>query len=980
MKAEEGCGDVSVIGGVDKAQEVSKMDSVTVGDVTNNSTVIDDERTVNSVAATPDSEELSVAEEICCDCEVRLGQVSIGAILLCESCRNYCSSVVDDNVVDPFKFYEDENFENLKYNPLKRKVHRFTSGEQLSASNKRLKPIIDEVVHPVVENKCSNDFKDSKNFTAKQNLKLKSIFDDLHLCAEKDKKGEENMKKSLLLSEICLSQCLNCNLTAVDFHDFMNSKIHHCISDYEGLRCETCLERVRNVEDLSKHVVEHEKCVLFFVPVKPLLNLNQDLCSSTCPEKTCFKTSKSRLDEIQDELTSMKKSELHDFLLVRLQSQKELGLDSKNTFVFKSEVFCHISAISLLGLSRYMVSQVVKEHNSGKTRFVHGNSGNLYISCKRSKAVAFILNFVRTHCENLPDKEVMRLPSYLNVNEIYKNYTETVPKMLQLKERSFYHVFKIHFKDVSRLPVGLPRVTFMAKHSHPVCVECDQVNTLCKVAKNESDIIYANERKKKHMLEMKEKFLQFCDRREQAVRFPEDFLHLNLDDIDQTKMKTPYALQKTKDCSGMLRLDNHCCGVIVTNGKFINDRCLFAYLNNNQFCQDSNKTISIIFDVLLCVKEKLGFLPRKLLVQSDNCSRDLKNQLVLSFYWCLVEMGVFEEITVSHLDVGHTHGEVDQMFSVMASHLRNKEMPTFEALVTELKKISIDSQPIIVKEMVFTTDFVKHIEEYLQPISGHKSFFAFKIRKENEKTKMFLKQDVLDKIWQFDTGVWLLKSPPSMLNLGVSPFRSESDYGEIFTSVWKKYIPSLSVKYSEEEVRKIKADWEQRISFLINLDESRFEGFDVFQLVSNSERSGVLSEAFQSRIGNDTKRKEASLTAMFYPPEIKTFDVSDLSRNCSLVFYTHTKSSRPWIGLFKELKEDETGVQIKVEWLKRQKNVYVIDVDVPYSVLDIDSVMFCDILKNISESGNKKGPYVLETETKKKIMSAYGERDIALSL
>ena len=98
---------------------------------------------------------------------------------------------------------------------------------------------------------------------------------------------------------------------------------------------------------------------------------------------------------------------------------------------------------------------------------------------------------------------------------------------------------------------------------------------------------------------------------------------------------------------------------------------------------------------------------------------------------------------------------------------------------------------------------------------------------------------------------------------------------------------------------KIKADWEERISFLVNLEESQFEGFDVFQLVSDSQRSGVLSETFESRIEKDTRRKEASLTAMFYPQEIKTFDVSDLVMNCSLVFFTHIKSSRPWIGLFK---------------------------------------------------------------------------------
>ena len=99
---------------------------------------------------------------------------------------------------------------------------------------------------------------------------------------------------------------------------------------------------------------------------------------------------------------------------------------------------------------------------------------------------------------------------------------------------------------------------------------------------------------------------------------------------------------------------------------------------------------------------------------------------------------------------------------------------------------------------------------------------------------MFVKQDVLEKFWQFKNGIWLLKSCPSMTGLDVSLFRTEMDFGEIFSSVWNKYIPTLTVKYSEEEVVKIRADWERRIDFLINLKESQFKAFDVFELISDS--------------------------------------------------------------------------------------------------------------------------------------------------
>ena len=91
-----------------------------------------------------------------------------------------------------------------------------------------------------------------------------------------------------------------------------------------------------------------------------------------------------------------------------------------------------------------------------------------------------------------------------------------------------------------------------------------------------------------------------------------------------------------------------------------------------------------MFDIFTEVQHHLGTLPRKLMVQTDNCVKvkvlvhlnivnspyvkyiwsvtielkfqDLKNQYVLSFYYYLVQVGVFEEVLVSHMPVGHTVG------------------------------------------------------------------------------------------------------------------------------------------------------------------------------------------------------------------------------------------------------------------------------------------------------------------------------------
>ena len=339
---------------------------------------------------------------------------------------------------------------------------------------------------------------------------------------------------------------------------------HHCVSNFKSFTCETCDQESNDAEVLFMHAMEHRQTVVHLQPGKPILTHDNELCSSECQSKSCHRIARSKVASIRAELSKLSKSKLHQYLLSRLENQKELGLDSRHSYVFQSEVFCHESAQVLLNISQYLIKQVVKEHISGKVNHFHGNFGNVYLSEKRNRALSFISQFSRTFSENLPDKQV----TYLNVTEMFKNYTESVPGSFQLKKRSFFQVFKTNFGDVSRVQLGLPRVTFMPRHSHPICAECDQVNTLRKVARNESEILYANQRKMKHMTEIRQKYVQFCERRELAVRFPEDYIHLGLDDIDQTKMKTPYALQNTKTSSGMLKLDNHCTGVIVTNGKF----------------------------------------------------------------------------------------------------------------------------------------------------------------------------------------------------------------------------------------------------------------------------------------------------------------------------------------------------------------------------------------------------------------------------
>jgi hypothetical protein len=58
-----------------------------------------------------------------------------------------------------------------------------------------------------------------------------------------------------------------------------------------------------------------------------------------------------------------------------------------------------------------------------------------------------------------------------------------------------------------------------------------------------------------------------------------------------------------------------------------------------------------------------GLHPSVLHLQFDNCSHENKNKYMLAYCHWLVFNQVFRSITISFLLVGHTHEDIDQMFS-----------------------------------------------------------------------------------------------------------------------------------------------------------------------------------------------------------------------------------------------------------------------------------------------------------------------------
>jgi hypothetical protein len=110
----------------------------------------------------------------------------------------------------------------------------------------------------------------------------------------------------------------------------------------------------------------------------------------------------------------------------------------------------------------------------------------------------------------------------------------------------------------------------------------------------------------------------------------------------------------------------------------------------------------------------------------DNCARENKNRYVLSYCNYLIQQKVFNTIELSFLPVGHTHEDIDQMFSRFAEYFRTYDAPSISDF---MKGIKSAYTPVPIVERIYEIlDFKSIInsEDILNIIEGMNLFSKFK--------------------------------------------------------------------------------------------------------------------------------------------------------------------------------------------------------------------------------------------------------------
>ena len=167
----------------------------------------------------------------------------------------------------------------------------------------------------------------------------------------------------------------------------------------------------------------------------------------------------------------------------------------------------------------------------------------------------------------------------------------------------------------------------------------------------------------KHLQKQRAQREKYYKHRRKAIQNPKKYLSIIIDGMDQKKTNCPnLGGQTTKDEAP---LKTRIIGVKVHGIRN------YAYIADETVPGGGNLILEVLRLTLndLQNREELPSEDPVLYLQIDNCGEN-KNKVMFSFLTDLVRRGIFSKVKAGFLMVGHTHEDIDQLFSTIAHYFK----------------------------------------------------------------------------------------------------------------------------------------------------------------------------------------------------------------------------------------------------------------------------------------------------------------------
>lgn len=161
--------------------------------------------------------------------------------------------------------------------------------------------------------------------------------------------------------------------------------------------------------------------------------------------------------------------------------------------------------------------------------------------------------------------------------------------------------------------------------------------------------------------------------------------------------------------------------------KFETESGAFGFLIGEHLKAGANATIECLKRILeSCFFVSVDFFaddrkPHKLYLQLDNTTKQNKSSFIFGYLaWLLESDQIIEEVIVSFLPVGHTHEDIDQLFSRLSIHLRSHDAHSRPELQTALESAYFTKEGVGLKTEYL--DRLTNFSEWIKPYINKEYF------------------------------------------------------------------------------------------------------------------------------------------------------------------------------------------------------------------------------------------------------------------
>ncbi|XP_078574037.1 uncharacterized protein LOC144860600 [Branchiostoma floridae x Branchiostoma japonicum] len=424
-----------------------------------------------------------------------------------------------------------------------------------------------------------------------------------------------------------------------------------------------------------------------------------------CPRDCCEKIGLDIIRHCRETFWALKRDQQKSFIYNTLQhADRRQEVNRSYEFSIQGHVVCHLGWRIVNGVGRSRFYEVKSDYERGRLPdYEDGRQGMEYPTRKWLTAKEWLQQYAKKFGDTMPNSPDVHLPQCVSRNDIHQLYQEDLWYEGTLKRSRFNVMWKKELRHVKIPP----------QNRFTKCDECDDLKDLLNRAKTKGDIQKVKERRSAHFTLQSTARQKYYSHIKKAKQQPDNYLSLIIDSMDQNKTFLPHFATLTKSKSNLKPLKFHLTGVLAHGQKKS-----FIYAWTPKFHMDTNITVNVLISVLQDLSKGYGgHLPGTLYLQLDNSAKECKNKYIIAFCAWLVKRQIFRKVKLGYLMPGHTHEDVDQMFSRISTYLERHDATSLPELFQAVKA-SYNPSPDC-RFMNSMWDFKTPIDQQIANISGH---------------------------------------------------------------------------------------------------------------------------------------------------------------------------------------------------------------------------------------------------------------------